>query len=305
MGSVNINGTKIKLLREENNLTQLYLATIVGVTTDTISRWENKKYPSIKYENAEKLAEALNVPLDDILEHEETVPQTEATIPPGMPIEKEQRGRNKFKGMLIGGISVLVLVTAAYMVIKPTQNVATFVSASRYMPPHVAPNVPFPVIVHLDADGHVDAPLLVRETLEGKASAYKIEPSGVKKDFGKNPRWIGHLTEGKADFLYMVLPDKTLQQGDTLQISGDCLSGKTEKKGSKIQGPAKVPIKPLHWADTNGDYIITDNEILEAYEKFSVSGNVSLTFNDLESLWLAGKYRWDATHSLFVAEEVP
>ena len=67
---VKIDGSKVRSLRESKGLTQLYIATVVEVTTDTISRWENKRYPSIKEENALKLAEALEVTLDDILEKE-------------------------------------------------------------------------------------------------------------------------------------------------------------------------------------------------------------------------------------------
>ena len=65
--TVRIDGDRIKALRLQKGLTQLYLASFVGVTTDTISRWENKKIPSIKRENALKLAEALEVSLDEIL----------------------------------------------------------------------------------------------------------------------------------------------------------------------------------------------------------------------------------------------
>lgn len=66
---VKIDGAKIRQLRESKGLTQLFLATSVEVTTDTISRWENKRYPTIKRENGIKLAEALEVELDDILDH--------------------------------------------------------------------------------------------------------------------------------------------------------------------------------------------------------------------------------------------
>ncbi len=66
--SVDINGNKIRLLREQKELTQLYLATVVGVTTDTISRWENRRYPSIKPENARKLAEALGYSIEELLD---------------------------------------------------------------------------------------------------------------------------------------------------------------------------------------------------------------------------------------------
>ncbi len=74
MSMVKIDGAKIKQLREQQGLTQLYLATAVEVTTDTISRWENRRYPSIKRDNGLKLAEALNVPLEDILEETPSSP---------------------------------------------------------------------------------------------------------------------------------------------------------------------------------------------------------------------------------------
>ena len=64
---VNIDGARIRRIREEKGLTQLYVATVVGVTTDTISRWENRRYPNIKKENAVKLAEALETRMADIL----------------------------------------------------------------------------------------------------------------------------------------------------------------------------------------------------------------------------------------------
>ncbi len=63
-----IDGATIRRLREEKGLPLLHVATVVGVTTDTISRWENRRYPSIRPENAKKLAEALGVSLAEILE---------------------------------------------------------------------------------------------------------------------------------------------------------------------------------------------------------------------------------------------
>ena len=48
---VKIDGSKVRAIREAKGLTQLYVATAVEVTTDTVSRWENKRYPSVKKEN--------------------------------------------------------------------------------------------------------------------------------------------------------------------------------------------------------------------------------------------------------------
>ena len=62
-----LDASEIRRIRESQQLTQLYVSKVVGVTTDTISRWENNRYPTIRRENALKLAEALEVPLEDIL----------------------------------------------------------------------------------------------------------------------------------------------------------------------------------------------------------------------------------------------
>src|SRR6185369_18076233 len=80
---VSIDGNKIRTIREANKLTQLYVASVVGVTTDTISRWENNRYPSIKRDNALRLAGALEVDLAAILKEEEpATPSAEATPAP-------------------------------------------------------------------------------------------------------------------------------------------------------------------------------------------------------------------------------
>ena len=92
MSMIKIDGAKIKLLREQQGLTQLYLATAVEVTTDTISRWENRRYPSIKRENGLKLAEALNVPLEELLEDiPADAPEDDASVPASVPGEPTDR----------------------------------------------------------------------------------------------------------------------------------------------------------------------------------------------------------------------
>ncbi len=70
--SVAIDGLSVRRIREEKRLTQLYVAKVVGVTTDTVSRWENNRYPTIRRDNALHLAEALEVELDAILKDEKT-----------------------------------------------------------------------------------------------------------------------------------------------------------------------------------------------------------------------------------------
>jgi transcriptional regulator with XRE-family HTH domain len=58
-------GTKLKLLREKKWISQEELAHRVGVTQTSIGNWEHGK--SIKHEYIAKLAEALEVPTEYLL----------------------------------------------------------------------------------------------------------------------------------------------------------------------------------------------------------------------------------------------
>ncbi|MEJ2269824.1 MAG: helix-turn-helix transcriptional regulator [Desulfobulbaceae bacterium] len=105
---VKIDGSKVRSLRESKGLTQLYIATVVEVTTDTISRWENKRYPSIKEENARKLAKALEVSLEEILEKEEE-PSTFDDTPPISAVQPKKLKSNRILLWCLALIVVLLL----------------------------------------------------------------------------------------------------------------------------------------------------------------------------------------------------
>lgn len=77
LSSFAIDGGKIKAIRESKKLTQLYIATCLGVTVDTVSRWKNGRSPNIKLENAEKLAEVLEIPLTEIENYSSSEPDFE------------------------------------------------------------------------------------------------------------------------------------------------------------------------------------------------------------------------------------
>ena len=97
---VQVSGPKIRSLREEQNLTQLYLATAVGVTTETISRWERQEAPTLKEENGLKLAEALAVPITEIVAVSEAQAQKqepEKEDPVVSPVRSVKKGFIRLK----------------------------------------------------------------------------------------------------------------------------------------------------------------------------------------------------------------
>ena len=306
MSSVNINGSAIREFREQKELTQLYLATVVGVTTDTISRWENKRYPSIKFENAQRLAEALGVDLEDILEHADPDQVEEDAEFMDKQDVVPEKGKALFisqRVVLVGALLfILIGMFVGYYWVKNGQQPT--ITATRTLPLHTAPNLSFPVIVRLKAGNSIDVPILLRETITGRATATAMKTvlHSTMQDYGKNPRWIGRLVEGEAAFLYMVHPDQGVQLGEQLSFAGDCVSGKVNKKGTQVSGLKSLRIEMAHWADTDKDLTITDNEILDAYEHYSSPGNIDVDFRDLERLWLAGRYRWDEKIRAFIPD---
>ena len=306
--SVDINGDKIRRLREQKELTQLYLATVVGVTTDTISRWENRRYPSVKIENARKLAEALGVGLEELLDDPaETVPAAievapeeqardgavveAASEPTGSWIHRKKKWIVLVGAMAVAGAAAVILLAGIYR---------TGVRATRVLPPHTAPNAPFPVLVYASGEADADSPLLIREELRGECEAFGPVAEGEPKGFGKNPRWIGKLEGGKAAFLYLVQPGKKLKSEDEIRFSGDTIAREGQVKGDPIGGADSIVIAPYHWVDTDKDYVITDAEILKAYETYSIPGENLVNFTAIEELWLAGRYGWNKKTMTFV-----
>lgn len=316
--SVDVNGNAIRLIREQKGLTQLYLATVVGVTTDTISRWENRRYPSIKLENAKKLAEALEVSLEELLEPEAkagaagnadadgpvaeivepAVGQTAATTSPapaGSGRLQRLLARRRLWIGVGGGLLAAVVVVGLALWFNRSD-----IRAVRIMPTHTAANLPFPVLI--EAAGAVDGhnTLLIREELRGDCEAVGTDGEGATKQFGKNPRWIGKLSNGKAAFLYLVEPGKKLRPDEKLGFSGDVVSREGQSVGDAVGGPSSIVIAPYHWADSDKDYVISDSEILKAYETYSIPGENLINFTAIEELWLAGKYAWNKKTQTFV-----
>jgi len=302
-GSVDINGDKIRLVREERGLTQLYLATVVGVTTDTISRWENRRYPSIKMENARKLAEALEIPLEDLLDSTGDEHEPDAS---GESVDEETRcdehpalasrlSRRKHLWIL-ASLALALAAGAGGLYLWLNQS---GLQAKRIMPKQTAPNLSFPVLIDISGPIESQSSLLVRDEIEGDVEAFGAMESGKPKQFGKNPRWIGRLEHGKAVFLYMVTPGKKVKPEQAITFSGDFITREGQLIGDKIGGSSQIQISPYHWADTNQDYVISDDEILSAYEAYSLPGDPSINFTALEELWLAGKYSWNKRTQAF------
>lgn len=302
--SVDINGNKIRLLREQKELTQLYLATVVGVTTDTISRWENRRYPTIKLENARKLAEALGVGVEELLDGpdpadgdgSEAHPEAAAAGPHSPGFAAFLRCHRRPLGVA-AGLLLLAVVGLVFFFFGNRSGL----NSERILPHHTAANLPFPVLVRVSGAPEAINTLLIREELVGEAEATGAAPEGeAVKQFGRNPRWIGHLANGQATFLYLVQPGKKMRSPEEIRFKGELIVGEGMSLAETIGGADRIVLTPYHWVDLDQDYEISDSEILKAHATYDLPGGSLIDFNAIEELWLAGRYSLNKKTQTFV-----
>ncbi|MDK9707668.1 MAG: helix-turn-helix domain-containing protein [Desulforhopalus sp.] len=295
MSMVHVDGAKIKRLREEQGLTQLYLATAVHVTTDTISRWENRRYPSIKKENGIKLAEALNVQLADILENEIiaeiAAPPPQSTASQPLSAEKQKSGIYKVWPLLMLSLTLLgVFATFAWFSLSSSPRLV--ITAERSAPEHCIAGQSFPVLIRITG-GPADkaTAVVIRENLPANATVLKISPEisggSKKKDTIK---WLKKINE-TAVFAYVISvnggKDEQIGFHGTAAISGD------PNTAPPIGGSSSVRIGHHHWADTDKDNTISDSEILAVHDRYNEIEGINLDINMIEKMWLGSGYKWN------------
>jgi transcriptional regulator with XRE-family HTH domain len=288
--SVSIDGSKIRNIREEKKLTQLYVANVVGVTTDTISRWENNRYPSIKRENVEKLAAALEVDPAVIARiYEQPSPVVESPIPPG-----------KKWSYLVP--LLLVIISFSFAALYFLLRSETGLTAERSLPRFGAPGEIIPVQIRVTRPGGERSGFIIRERLpEGWILVASSPPATAGKGPKLEVKWLVPAGANGVTILYTarIGPDATLQTEMT--IRGTVVSSADgSSRTNPVDGNGRLRIAGIHWADTNGDGRIDDDEIMPAYYLTEEMKNLGLDWKHIEAIWNAGGYRWDGQKKGFV-----
>lgn len=301
---VKIDGTKVRRLREQKGLTQLYVATAVQVTTDTISRWENNRYPSIKKENCLKLAEALEVALEDILDQRgesQDVETGQDEHPQTAEVPAAQR-RNPL--LLVAGaiLAIAALAVAGWYLVK--QPGKQLITARRILPRHCLPGQPFPVIIEVNATPERPVTLILREILPAKAELKKTSPAlsapagkGQQSDDELNElKWLEKLN-GPTRFIYTATIKG--EPGETFHFSGDIAVSQDSEKARAVVGNDTITTGAHHWADANADGVLSDTEMLVVHDQYSGAEKLGVDIARIEKIWQGSGYRWDDKKSAY------
>jgi transcriptional regulator with XRE-family HTH domain len=283
---VAIDGAAAKNLRERGKLTQLYVASVVGVTMDTISRWENNRYPSIKRENAEKLAHALGVELAAILR------APESPLPHPVP-ELPVPGRNRWL-LLFAPASLLLVIV--FLLARTSTRVV------REVPRHGAPGEALPVRLVVSGGEQAAGGVIIKEKLPPGWRLVKAEPAAASTGSeGGELKWLLPPGPSRRSILYTVRPAAVETNGGEVFLEGYYVFRKAGLQRSiTIGGDRRLAIDGRHWADVNGDGLIDDNEIMPAYYLCEEMKSLGLDWKTIEAIWSGKGYRWDPVNRSFL-----
>lgn len=285
--TVCLDGAAVRRIREEKRLTQLYVAKVVGVTTDTISRWENNRYPTIKRENALRLGEALEVPVLHILQAEEDGALLAA--PQQTPL-----WRRPFCWISCAAL-LLLLCWLVYRFTREQPPVETLpLHAQRLLLGHGAPGSEIPVRVRIEA-GDEERGFILREHFPPGWKMIEASPPASSLDNEEGTaRWIVKPGEKRSLIVYILKADRNRGFGEIGLFRGEVVaSSESHVPPTPVEGDVRVTTAPFLWADQNGDGSVDDAEMLEASDIVDEMNGVHLDWKQLETIWGAGAYRWD------------
>ena len=281
---VAVDGSKVRSIREAKKLTQLYVANVVGVTTDTISRWENNRYPTIKRDNAEKLATALEVDLSLILRLEEKGEEVE-----DQDVPTEKRSRYRLPVMIVCGIALLALVGVFLF-----RQVFFVPGSDRNLPSFGAPGEVIPVQIRITRKDSGSSGLVVRERLPSGWIFMNSNPPAAGNTGSEEVKWLIPPGSGLVTISYTVRVSPAAALKSTAIFAGEIVAHVGEiSRRTPCGGEREMAVDAVHWADENGDGRIDDEEIMPAYYVTEEMKGLGLDWKEIEAIWSNRGYRWD------------
>lgn len=298
--SVAVDGEALRRIREQKRLTQLYVSKVVGVTTDTVSRWENNRYPTIRRENAVKLADALEVELAEIIR-----PSAEAPPAGQTQGQKPLWWRRRFVIPLMASLAVLVLLLVVWFAMpSSTQSPLPQLLAKRVTPAHAAPGQQVVILVEISGSAPLKG-LILREDYPPGWVFSAAQPEAASHDDSNGvARWIVRQPGLPLQVYYRLDVPREATIGAQIILAGELIANPDGQHFSIPVGTAAdgFRIAPFHWADADANLVIDDLEILEFSELVEKIPELDGAWPLVEEIWLAGGYRWDGRHYRFLPD---
>ena len=97
-------------------------------------------------------------------------------------------------------------------------------------------------------------------------------------------------------FAYRIKISPTFESAD---FSGTVAVRKVTGPQISVKGDRRMKNGQVHWADSDGDGSICDEEILVVYDVFSEIKGLGLDVDQVEEIWLGSGYVWKEKEQKF------
>jgi len=291
---VSIDGGKVKFIRESKGLTQLYISTFLGVTTDTVSRWENRKYPKVKWENVEKLAEALEVDVAEIMDYpEEEQEKFDAQIEYPAP----SKPANPRKRLIAIVAAVFIVLLAGAVIVNLSHKEVVSITATRFLPKHIPAGKAFPVVIRVESNTEQPFSFILEEKLPENFQVQTGIPEIASIDTKNNMvKWISNSQQSPfylAYLAYLVQAAPESKAAGEVSFIGQIKADNAPRFERNVSGDSVTEVSDFHWADANTDGVIDDEEILMVYSSVEVLTSLGVDMDRIREIWSSRGYTWN------------
>jgi hypothetical protein len=229
----------------------------------------------------------------------ERPPRRHVTTPEqAPPAQQRKRLRSllpgqKHLGTLIILFALLGTAWALVHYLTPPAT-ASLTAVTRIVSPHFIPGRPLPVFLKVANPSPEAVSIILKEELPPGATLEASFPPSARKQDG-TLRWLTKIT-GSSLFYYTIITDASFH--GTLSFSGNVRDGHGGE-AIEIRGTNSSRAGVHHWADSDGDNRISDEEILEVYDLLANDNSAQLDLDLLEEMWLGDGYLWHPEQQQF------
>jgi hypothetical protein len=176
------------------------------------------------------------------------------------------------------------------------RSLAPAPQAVRWAPSFAAPGEIVPVQIKITRPEGKNTGFILKEQLpEGWRLVSAAPPSSSSDPAGSGLKWLipGGPTSVTVSYTAQVPATAALQSAAKLR--GEMvLPAPGVNRSLAVAGSSSTKIGAFHWADSNGDNRIDDDEIMPAYYVCEEMKGFGLDWKTIEAIWSAKGYRWDA-----------
>lgn len=166
------------------------------------------------------------------------------------------------------------------------------------MPAHVVGGHPFPVIIEVSSGSEKSSSLLVKEQLPPGSRVLRTVPMATVAD-GNLLKWIDKNGSGERVFAYLAVLDAEADMENSFSFNGSLLIRQSRRSEVQVNGRSRIHLLPFHWADSDKNNIIDDEELLAVYDDFGRVDGLGIDVEEVESIWMGSGYRWRSETSEF------